>query len=82
MSTPEQQALTAQTAAIKAVDAPAPQQVASATLLTKVEALIAKLDASAKAEEAKAAGAVKAFFGKHWPWMVGAIAAASRFIHL
>lgn len=60
----------------------APQQVASATLLVKVEALLAKLDAAAKAEEAKATNVVKTFLGKHWPWMVGVVAAATRFLHL
>lgn len=60
--------------------AAAVQQVASATLLTKVEALLTKLDAAAKAEEAKAASTVKNFFAKHWPWMMGASVAATRFI--
>jgi hypothetical protein len=58
------------------------QQVASATLLTRVEALLAKLDAQAKAEEAKAASSIKTFFSKHWPWMAGVVVAATRFIHL
>jgi hypothetical protein len=59
--------------------------VAAATppsLITKIDTLLAKLDAAAKAEEAKAVTTVKSFFTKHWPWMLGVAAAATRFLHL
>lgn len=66
--------------------APLPQQIpvvlGSPALLAKIEAVFAKLDAAAKAEEAKAAASVKTFFAKHWPWMAGVAVAATRFIHL
>lgn len=52
------------------------------TLIAKIEALGAKLDAYAKAEEAKAESSIKNFFGKHWPWMAGVAIAATRFLHL
>lgn len=60
----------------------AAQQVASATLLMKVETLLGKLDAKAKAEEAKATTSVKTIVAKYWPMAVGIGIAATRFIHL
>jgi hypothetical protein len=55
-----------------------PIAVASPALLQRVDAVLAKLDAAAKAEEAKAASLVK----KYWPMAVGVLIAATRFIHL
>jgi hypothetical protein len=52
------------------------------SLIAKIDALAAKLDAAAKAEEAKAVTTVKSFFTKHWPWMLGVLTAATRFLHL
>jgi len=59
-----------------------PQPPINQLLLARVEALIAKIDDQAKAEEAKAKAWFKNFMGKHWPWMAGVAAAATRFIHL
>lgn len=60
----------------------APAAPTNQTLIMKIEALGAKLDAAVKAEEAKATTTLKGFLSKHWPWMVGVVAAATRFLHL
>lgn len=51
-------------------------QVASASLLTKVEALITKVDGIAKSDALKAKGVVE----KYWPIAVGVLIAATRFL--
>lgn len=59
-----------------------PAPLTPVSLIQKIDALGAKLDAAVKAEEAKATTTLKGFFGKHWPWMAGVAAAATRFLHL
>jgi hypothetical protein len=65
-----------------AIEAVSPTPTTPVNLIQKIEALGAKLDAFAKAEEAKATTTLKGFLGKHWPWMAGVAAAATRFLHL
>lgn len=51
-----------------------------ASLIQKIDALAARLDAAAKAEEAKAALTLKNIAAKHWPWVVGVGVALTRFL--
>lgn len=54
----------------------------NALVVSKIDALLTKLDAAAKAEEAKAVTSIKTFLSKHWPWMAGVAVAATRFLNL
>lgn len=79
MEETQSQSMASTTAAIKSMDPPATppaQQVASATLLVKVEALIAKADAIIGSDVLNAKGYIE----KYWPIAAGVLIAATRLL--